>query len=290
MAARPRPRLATLAASLAALLVAGCQQAYFRAVNLGIDDGAAVVYDAGNGLSLDVYRPAASPRPAPVVVFFYGGSWRNGERGWYRFVGRALARAGIVAIIPDYRRAPDHPFPTFMHDAATATAWARAHATDLGGDPAHLFLMGHSAGAQIAALLGTDARYLAARGMRPRQLAGIVGLSGPYDFLPLTSPQIMQALGPPAGWPDTQPVNFVDGDEPPFLLLQGADDHVVDPGNATRLAARLRAQGEPVQVTLVPGVGHVAMVNGFRSSRASPALADSVAWIRTRATQSAPTR
>jgi acetyl esterase/lipase len=271
----------TLAAALLALLLAGCQQAYFRAVNLGAGAGESVLFDAANGLSLDVYRPDAATTPAaPVVVFFYGGSWRSGERAWYRFVGRALAREGLVVVIPDYRKAPAHAFPDFMHDAARATAWARTHAADFGGDPRRLFLMGHSAGGQIAALLATDARYLAAEGLRPRQLAGVVGLAGPYDFLPLTSAGVKQALGPPAGWPATQPVNFVDGDEPPFLLLHGDADRTVDPANAPRLAATLRARGVPVQVVRVPDVGHVGLVNGFRAKRFSPVLADSVAWIR----------
>jgi acetyl esterase/lipase len=271
------------AAAFLARLLAGCQQAYFRAVNLGAGSGQSVVFDSTHDLSLDVYRPAEPvARGAPVVVFFYGGSWRSGERAWYRFVGRALAREGVVVVIPDYRKAPAHAFPDFMQDAARATAWAHAHAAEVGGDPRRVFLMGHSAGGQIAALLATDARYLAAEGLRPRQLAGVVGLAGPYDFLPLTSEAVKQALGPSGGWPATQPVNFVDGDEPPFLLLHGDADHTVAPANAPRLAATLRAKGVPVQVVRIPDVGHVGLVNGFRARRFSPVLADSVAWIRAR--------
>ena len=279
-----RPSRPVFVATLLAFLLAGCQQAYFRAVNLGVAEGDAVAFDPAHGLSLDVYRAAAgATHPAPVVVFFYGGSWRTGERAWYRFVGRALAREGFVVVIPDYRKAPAHPFPAFMHDAARATAWVRAHAGEIGGDPQRLFLMGHSAGAQIAALLATDPRYLASEGLRPRQLAGVVGLAGPYDFLPLTSPSVKQALGPADGWPATQAINFVDGDEPPFLLMHGDADRTVAPANTTRLAARLAAQGESAQVVMVPGVSHVGLVNGFRAARFSPVLADSVAWMRARA-------
>lgn len=269
-----------LAASLS-LLLAGCQATYFRAVNLGVDRGETRVYDAARGLSADVFRPAGAVGGAPVVVFVYGGSWRNGERGYYRFVGRALAAQGFVAVIPDYRKAPAHPFPAFMHDAAAATAWARSNAEGLGGDPARVFVMGHSAGAQIAALLGTDARYLRAHGLRPRDLAGVVGLAGPYDYTP-TTPKLQQALGPARGWRDTQPLRFVDGDEPPFLLLHGDRDRTVDPGNVERMAAALRSRGVPVQAQRLPGVGHVGLVNGFRSARASPVLARSVEWMRAR--------
>jgi acetyl esterase/lipase len=278
---RSRP---AFVAVILAVLLAGCQQAYFRAVNLGIAEGDSIVFDPAHGLSLDVYRPpTGATRPVPVVVFFYGGSWRTGERAWYRFVGRALAREGFVVVIPDYRKAPANPFPTFMHDAARATAWAHVHAGEIGGDPRRLFLMGHSAGAQIAALLATDPRYLAGERLRPRQLAGVIGLAGPYDFLPLTSPSVKQALGPSNGWAATQAVNFVDGDEPPFLLMHGDADRTVDPRNTTSLAAKLVARNVPAHVVMVPGVSHVGLVNGFRAARFSPVLADSVAWMRARA-------
>jgi acetyl esterase/lipase len=120
-------------------------------------------------------------------------------------------------------------------------------------------------------------------GLRPRDLAGVIGLAGPYDFLPLTEPGIMQALGPSGGWKDTQPINFVDGDEPSFLLLQGDSDKRVDPGNSPRFATRLRASGVPVSLVVVPGVGHIGLVNGFYSSHWSPALEDSMKWIESRA-------
>ncbi|CAN5142479.1 alpha/beta hydrolase [soil metagenome] len=277
--------LRAASAALFVLALGACQSVYFHAINIGVVEGETVAFDPANGLSLDIYRPAGDVRNAPVVVFFYGGSWQTGERGWYRFVGETLSRRGMLVLIPDYRKAPAHPFPDFMQDGARAVAWARAHAGEYGGDPQRLFLMGHSAGAHIAVLLATDKQFLAAQGMRPRDLAGVVGLSGPYDFLPLTDPLVMQALGPSAGWPSTQPVNFIDGDEPPFLLLHGDADTTVRPANSEHLAARLRARGEPVELHMIPGVGHIGMLDGFHSSDASPAVERSVGWI---AAQPAP--
>ncbi|MDI7066444.1 alpha/beta hydrolase, partial [Klebsiella pneumoniae] len=101
----------------------------------------------------------------PVVVFFYGGSWQNGARSDYLFVGQALTSRGFVAVLPDYRTYPDTRFPGFMEDAAAAVRWARDHAAEYGGDPSRIFLMGHSAGAHIVALLATDGHYLAAQHM-----------------------------------------------------------------------------------------------------------------------------
>jgi len=249
-------------AALACLCASGCSGIGFKVANLGVDPRAiaSVAYDADHALALDVHRPRNAGGRAPVVVFFYGGSWRNGRREDYRFVGRTLARAGYVAVVPDYRKAPQVAFPAFMDDAARAVAWTRLHAAEYGGDPSRLYLMGHSSGAHMAALLGTDGRFLRAVGMQPRELAGVIGLSGPYDFLPIEDPAIRQVFGPEPEWPLSQPVGFVDGDEPPFLLLQGTADTLVRPRNAPSLAAKLRAAGEPVELRMLDGAGHAGVL------------------------------
>ncbi len=79
---------------------------------------------------LDVYQPKTAVAGAPLVVFFYGGSWSSGERGDYRFVGEALASRGIVTVIADYRLSPEHRYPAFVQDSAKAVAWGLAHAAD----------------------------------------------------------------------------------------------------------------------------------------------------------------
>jgi acetyl esterase/lipase len=260
---------------------ASVQPLYFRAINHSVPGGDArtVLFDPTNGLSLDVYPAQGVHGPAPVVLFFYGGTWREGERGYYRFVGEALARNGVTAILPDYRKAPAHPFPAFMDDAATAAAWAKAHASEYGGDPARIHLMGHSAGAHMVALLATDARYLARWKLRPRDFSSAIGLAGPYDFLPIRERKVRQVFPDVAHWAETQPVNFVDGDEPPFLLLHGRSDRRVWRQNSERMAMLLRARGEPVSLRIFPRTGHIALVNGFLSPRFSPALEATLAWI-----------
>lgn len=137
-------RLAT--SSLLTLLLSGCQATLFSAINAtssnsDLDIRSGVVFNADRQLALDVYAPHAA-RHAPVVVFFYGGSWKSGKRQWYRWVGKVLARHGVVAVIPDYRKYPQARLDGFMHDAADAVAWTHAHAADFGGDPGTLFVMG----------------------------------------------------------------------------------------------------------------------------------------------------
>lgn len=264
------------------LLLAGCQQTYFRALNAGVAAHPVVseMFDPALRLSLDVYAPE-QPRPgAPVVVFLHGGTWRDGSRSDYRFVGEALAARGVLVLIPDYRKAPRHVFPAFMLDAAAATAWAHQNARRLGGDPARLFVMGHSSGGHMAALLGTDARYLARWKLRPRDLAGVIGLAGAYDFLPGKERIVREAFGDESAWPSSQPGNFADGDEPPFLLLHGASDRRVRKSNSERFAALLRARNDPVELRILPRTGHIALVNGFRSPRFSTVIEETLPWIR----------
>jgi acetyl esterase/lipase len=266
---------------LSTLVLAGCSGVYYRTINAGVDDERIswATYAPDRNLALDVHRPAAGTAAAPVVVFLHGGSWRHGDREGYRFVGQRLAEAGALVLVADYRKAPDHAFPDFMHDAAAAVAWARDNAARLGGDPDRLYLMGHSAGAHIAALLATDGQYLEAVGLRPKDLVGVIAVAGPYDFLPLTDPELKEVFGPEARWPDSQPVNFVDGDEPPFLLLHGDRDRIVWPRNSERLAARLAAAGSDARYVPVEGVGHIRILLGLRREDPTPAMVETLGFL-----------
>jgi acetyl esterase/lipase len=241
-----------------------------------------IAYAPGARHSLDVYAPEPRRESAPVVVFFYGGNWQEGDKSIYRFVGAALAARGLVAIIPDYRVYPEVRFPGFLEDAASAVRWARDHAAEYGGDPSRLVLMGHSAGAQIAAMLTYDRQWLAAVGLDPdRDVKGLVGLAGPYDFLPLHDATLKIIFGPDDSLAVTQPINFVEPGAPPAFLASGSDDDTVDPGNATRLARRVAEKGGAATVTFYKGVGHRTLIGAFAAPLRplAPVLRDTVAFI-----------
>jgi acetyl esterase/lipase len=260
------------------MVLAGCQSTYFRTLNAGAAAPARSV-EYASGRWLDVYAPEASQAATPVVLFLYGGRWRSGHREDYAFVGEALAAAGVLTLVADYRRYPEVRFPGFVEDVALATAWARTHAAALGGDPERLFLAGHSAGAHIAALLATDAQYLAAVGMHPRELAGVVGIAGPYDFLPLTDADLIAVFGAKEDWPQSQPVNFVSGDEPPFLLLHGTGDRLVWLRNSERMASKLKAAGSDVELRRYPGVGHIRILASLRFGGLAPVREDLLGFV-----------
>ncbi|MDC7807651.1 alpha/beta hydrolase [Luteimonas sp BLCC-B24] len=262
-------------AALLALLATGCQSAFFGFVNRdSAQPDVTAVYDPARGLSLDIYRPTGVASGAPVVLFFYGGSWQMGARAQYRFVGSRLAENGVVAIVADYRTWPTAGFPAFMEDAARAVRWTLDHATEHGGDPQRIHVAGHSAGAQIAALIGTDARYLAAVDARPQQLAGVIGLSGPYDFV--ISGKLEEIFGPRSQWPEAMAVRFVDGDEPPFLLIHGDRDRTVDVGNSRKLEFALRRAGVETRLLVLPGGNHFVTAAAFYDPDRAPEVLPAV--------------
>ena len=228
---------------------------------------------------LDVYQPSPPPSPppsqspaagkAPMVVFFYGGSWSSGNRADYRFVGEALASQGIVAVVADYRLSPAARYPAFVRDSAAAVRWAFDHAGDYGADASRVFVMGHSAGAYNAAMLALDPRWLGAVGLTPEQLAGWIGIAGPYDFLPIGDAKTQVAFN----WPDTpadsQPLAQAKKamDAPrPALLLAPIGDTVVNPQRSTAaLAQTLKAQGGRVKLALLEGVSHTTIIASMAS-------------------------
>ena len=218
-----------------------------------------VPYAAGPRHGMDIYAPAPGQTRPPVVVFFYGGGWTHGERAGYRFVGRTLAACGIMTFVPDYRVWPETGFPGFLRDGAAAVVAARDEAARRGADTSRLFLMGHSAGAHIAAMLALDPAWLRGAGAEPRgTLAGVVGISGPYDFLPLKG-RVLKQIFDPAG-PETQPITFAANAVAPMLLLTGGSDGTVQPGNSLRLAARVRESGGRADTIVYPFVGHAAVI------------------------------
>jgi acetyl esterase/lipase len=260
-------------ASVGAIAVAACSPLTTLNTVLvpknGFKDERSIAYGPLDRHRLDVYRPVAgtmtASQPAKVVIFFYGGSWKSGERSYYRFVGEALTSRGFVAVVPDYRLYPDTTFPGFVEDGARVVRWVRDNIALHGGDPERIVLMGHSAGAHIAALLAANGHYLAQVQVPSESIRGFVGLAGPYAFDPLryrmTRP-IFGALDEPA---PSQPITFVDGDEPPMLLLHGTRDQIVLPDQSRLFAAHVRARGGHADLVEYPDLGHIGIVLALAS-------------------------
>lgn len=216
-------------------------------------------YDTKHHLALDIYQPKHA-KQAPVILFFWGGRWEEGDKSLYRFVGAELASKGFVVVIPNYRLYPAVKFPAFLEDAAQAVAWTHAHIAEFGGSPDKIVLMGHSAGAYNAAMLALNPEYLHTVGGSRAWIRGMIGLGGPYDFLPLQEPDLQAIFGPPSQYPITQPIHWADGSNPPMLLIESRADTIVYPKNTRNLYAKIKAHGGPVEQYRVDDLSHPMLI------------------------------
>lgn len=227
-----------------------------------------VPYGQGQRARLDIYAPRepACAGKAPVVVFFYGGTWHSGERADYAFVAAALARRGILTVIPDYRLYPEVTYPAFLRDSALAVAWTLRDIAGYQGDPSRVFVMGHSAGGYNAAMLALDPRWLDEAGASRAQLRGWIGLAGPYDFFPIENPAARPVFHHPHYPPGSLPIDHVSAGAPPVFLGVDSDDRLVDPQrNSARLGSRLRTAGVAVQYREYGNLSHTLLIGAFAS-------------------------
>jgi len=253
-------------ATIVALCVVACGGLALTAANVpayfgDFDRRADIPYASGPRHQLDVYAPRRTTA-RPIIVFWYGGGFENGNKSNYRFVGAALAEAGYVAVLPDYRLYPEVRFPEFVDDGARALKWVAEHAAEIGGDPRRIYVAGHSAGAHMAAMLAYDRARLEHAGLPRDTIRGCIGLSGPYVLDPndATLRDIFRAPYTIADW---QPIQRVQAGAPPALLLHGEADTVVDVGHARRMAEKLDSLGVPVTLRTYPGRGHRDTVAAF---------------------------
>ena len=171
--------------------------------------------------------------------------------------------AAMSTVVPDYRIYPAGPLSGFPRRRRASRALGEGQCRAVRRRSEKTFLMGHSAGAHIAAMLALDPRWLKEVGLVPgRDIAGLIGISGPYDFLPLHDETLKSIFGG-ANRPDTQPISHVAPGAPPALLMTGVEDDMVDPGNSSRLAARLRAAGDEATVRDLSAVGHLTIMGAF---------------------------
>lgn len=272
---------------LCASLISACTNSSLALVNtLARMDDYHVITDQPYGTHelnrLDIYIPDSLAVSSPTIVFFYGGCWggcatRNKED--YVFVAQALVAHGYVVVIPDYPRYPELLFAQIMLNAQHSVQWVDEHIAEYGGNPEQIFLMGHSAGAQMAAMLFLNERYLPPQTYQ--HISGFIGLAGPYDFLPFTKPYQKILFGPEQNYALSQPVNFVDGTEPPMLLLYGNQDETVFPVNIKSLTKKVENSGGQVEAHLYDNIDHVSILGALSIpfQQQEPILNDIVNFI-----------
>ncbi len=249
--------------------MSACTQAAFTAANLPTHlVEMAVEHDRAYGSELlqklDVYIPANTmEKQLDVLVFFYGGRWTYGAKEDYRFVAATFVKEGFIVVIPDYRKYPQVRFPVFVEDGARALAWVSDHIVEWHGNPARIHVVGHSAGAHIGALLAADPHYLADVGKdRSLTVHDFAGLAGPYAFTP-DEPDLEDIFGPPQSYPNMQVTTFIDGTQPPMLLLYGNKDTAVKLANLERLEQRIKQRGGCVRSRIYPNADHTDLIGAL---------------------------
>jgi acetyl esterase/lipase len=229
------------------------------------------------GLAADVFLPdqatASSPpvpggvpRRAPVVVLVPGGSWQTADPTGLRPLADRLAGAGMVAVTARYRAADDGVrFPVPVSDVVCAIDFAVHRARAAGLTPGPVVVLGHSAGAQLAALAAlATSRFRAGCPYPAARVDALIGLAGPYDVMSMQGVARhlfgASAADDPRAWRSGNPTTWVrNRPDLPALLAHGADDTLVSPMYTKVFAQRLEAAGHRVRVEIVPGADHATI-------------------------------
>jgi acetyl esterase/lipase len=229
---------------------------------------------------LDVYAPANAPKGgtgAPVVVSIHGGALREGDKSGQAFVGQRFAAAGFVTIVINYRLSPSVMHPAHVEDAAHAVAWARSHAAEYGGDPKKLFVIGHSAGAYLAALLTLDPKYLAAYQMSAADLKGVVPVSAFFyvDRKGVAPDRPKDVWGTDtAVWKAASPASYLRKEAPPMLLLYAdGDDEWRRQQQADFLADMKKAGAKAIETKMIAGRTHGSIWSQMKNANDETASA-----------------
>jgi acetyl esterase/lipase len=225
----------------------------------------AIAYGPDARQTLDIYTPRRVA-PRATVLFLYGGSWKSGDRGLYRFLGQAFASRGYQLAVADYRLYPAVRYPAFVEDGALAFAWVKGNIARHGGDPARVFVMGHSAGAYNAAMLAIDGRWLAPYDLTPRDMLALVALAGPLSFNPAETESTRDIFAGVADINTARPIKLAAAgaaSAPPMLFLHGTADTTVGAHNSQNMAAAVTDAGGSATLKLYQDATHLGVITCF---------------------------
>ena len=262
-----------------------------------------VVYGPLARQRLDVWRMSKTPLHAPVVLFIHGGSWMMGDK---REQGRPMlhefVRRGWIAVVPNYRLAPRHPWPAQIHDVTRALGWVKKNIASYGGDPERVVISGASAGGQLAALVALSANDPT---WRPDEMSDVIdwsvlGAMPFYGVLEMTGDEthwrglgrglrillehrIVQVpyVGNEPIYRAMSPLERINADAPPFFIVQGRNDTLVDVQVARDFVAKFRSIARaPMYYVELPFTQHAFDISASprtsATTRAAVAFAESV--------------
>jgi acetyl esterase/lipase len=213
---------------------------------------------------LDVYSPAEG-KGHPVLIFVHGGSWKDYDKELFAPVAQKLLPEGMVVVIPDYTLHPDAEYEQMTREVAAAVSWTLENIAQYGGDPEHVVVSGHSAGAHLSALALLDPRFLEGLGHSSDEICGWTGMSGPYDIQAEydywaakgATPEVMlEVMGGQENFDRASPISYPRPDLPPLLIIHGDEDETVPVEISIAFYQALQKAGAPSTLAVYSGAGH----------------------------------
>lgn len=245
---------------------------YAHLIYAGVKKDKDIAYaDKGERNLLDVYYPNDNQTPKDVIVFIHGGSWRSGSKNTYWFLGGNFARKNKVFVTINYPLAPNAQYQEMAADCAKAVKWVTENIRKYGGNPDRIFLMGHSAGAHLAALINQDEQYFKNIGIK-NPVKGVIlndafGLNISYYMKVQINtndsyiPGFLQVFGAEEqNWLKASPINYVGGIKNPYLMFVGGNTYPSIKRESPEFYQKLLTNNKKVSLSEIKGKKHIGML------------------------------
>ncbi|MBU1372099.1 MAG: alpha/beta hydrolase [Bacteroidetes bacterium] len=227
--------------------------------------------DAGTSNLLDIYHSDQFSKPQDVIVFIHGGSWNSGSKDTYWFLGRNFARKGKIVVVINYQLSPEVQYDAMAYDCAKAVKWVKNHIQEYGGNPNQIFVMGHSAGGHLAALINQNPKYFNQAGIQ-NPIKGVI-LNDPfglniYQYMKLQIntddkyiPGFLKVFGADEEeWKNASPIFTVDQIQNPYQLFSGSKTYPSIQMQTPAFYKALKENHKSVSFEIINGKKHIGMI------------------------------
>ncbi len=220
---------------------------------------------------LNIFTPSEGQPLSNVFVFIHGGGWDSGSPSLYSFLGRKLARKGVVTVIISYPLSPEAQYPQMGMASARAVKWVKENIDQYGGDPNGIFAAGHSSGGHLAALIALNNNYFNSLGI-PNPIQGVILIDAAgldmYSYLKRKSfdeshTYINTFTSDPENWKDASPIYYIDEKMPPLLIYRGGNTYESIERSTEKFIDSLKTYNPDPNYRVLDRLDHIAMIAQF---------------------------